>query len=217
MHSLFQDIYSENYSNIELVTISINLFLTSTHILGLPLRGLNATTFPVFAKTGDNLYASLSWGSGTDLIFNLTFHANDILAEPDVEWNWMEAGHVTSFMAHELLLNWTYTAYGNYSIHLAIGNNISVQERWFNAYIEPNLNDVMLLDAEYIPSASPLDVGIKMRVLKENETFPFLTWCRIALGDRSDPEVFSMVSETVKTSTYLTEAPNATLFCATTE
>ncbi len=177
----------------------------------MPLEGLNATTFPVFVKTGENLYLDLSWESGTDLTLNLTFNSDSMPADPDVGWNWLEAGHVTSFMAHELLLNWSYTTYGNYSIHLIIGNNIGVEERWFIGYIEPDLNDVMLLDVDYIPSASPVDVEIWMRVLQENETFPFLTWCRIVFGDGSDPELFSMTSETVKTHTYLTEAPNASV------
>ena len=175
------------------------------------MEGLNASRFPVFVMTGGILYVNLSWDRGTDITFNLTYYADDIPSNPEVSWNWLEAGHVTSFMAHNLLLNWTYTAYGNYSIHLSIGNNIAVQERWLVGYIEPDLKDVMLVDVEYVPSASPLDIEIRMRVFEPNETFPFYTWCRIDAGDGSDPVMFSMISESAKHHTYLTDAANASL------
>ena len=178
---------------------------------GLPVEGLNASRFPVFVITGDSLHVSISWDRGTDLTFNLSYYADDMPGDPDVSWNWLEAGHVTSFMAHNLLLNWTYIAYGNYSIHLSIGNNMAVQERWLDGYIEPDLKDVMLIEAEYVPSASPLDIEIRMRVFEPNETFPFYTWCTIDTGDGSDPNMFTMISETLKHYTYLTEAANASL------
>ena len=131
--------------------------------------------------------------------------------DPIVRWNWQEAGHVTNFMGYRTLLNQTYIAYGNYSIHLTIGNNIAVEEMWLDAYIEPELKDVMLVGVEYKPSASPLNIEVWIRGLEQNKTFPFYTWCRIDVGDGREPEIFSMISETVKQYTYVTDAANASL------
>ncbi len=177
------------------------------------MEGLQAEIVPGLAQAGDQLSLTVSWERGTDVTFNLTYSANVQSETPDVEWNWLEVGHVTSFLSHQAELPWTYTVYGNYSILLRIGNAVGVLERWLNVTIEPDLPTVAQLDVAYIPSASPMDTQIWIQLTTPLATFPLTLWCDISFGDGNDTSVFRIASETAGLfeHTYLTDAASASL------
>ncbi len=179
----------------------------------MPVEGLNASVQPSLAKTGDTLSLSISWDHGTDVIFNLTYDTAIQPRTADVEWNWVDAGHIDSFMYHEVPVTWTYDVDRNYSILLRIGNDVAVQERWLNVTIEPHLPDLVLLDVEYIPSASPVGIHTWAKFVVSEERFPINVWCTINFGDGSDGEAFEELSQdkSILMHTYLTDAANASL------
>ncbi len=182
-------------------------------LLGLQVEGLNATILPLLAKTGNTLFLSLSWDRGTDVTFNLTYDAAIQPMTPDVEWNWVDAGHVSSFMFHEVPITWAYASHRNYSILLSIGNEVAVWERWFNVTIEPHLPDLIFLDVDYIPSASPVGIHTWIKFSVSEERFPINVWCRVDLGDGNYRPIFAEIlqDKSILNYTYLTDAANASL------
>ncbi len=180
---------------------------------GLPVGGLQAGITPDLAQAGDQLSFTVSWEIGTDVTFNLTYFTDVQPMSTDVEWNWLEAGHVTSFLSHQEVLQWTYTVHGNYSILLTIGNRVDIQELWLNVTIEPDLPTVVELNVDYIPSASPVGTQIWIQFINPTEIFPLTLWCDIAFGDGNVTDIFRIASEAgnLFEHTYLTDDASASL------